>query len=328
MKEKGTTTMFADLKSVLLKPFFHPLVYRRKVLLRLSDGSVSPCQKLSVDHSSLIQEGKFGKVYRAEYTMDVIHNGRIGNVALEVVVKEVNASLGDTLHEIESLSRLRDVSGIVQLLDYIQDGRRGILVLEKAQGDLMDFIDQKKDPLPVIQLIRLAKGITRALMACHERGIVHCDLKLENIGILRNGSPILLDFGKSREIGDHAYSAGELRGSLHYLAPELCLLSTSVIEDADLTCIDRWNLGVTLYCLAFRRFPFCSKTIREQYRLTQCEPDYTGQGVPSWFIEILRGLLRKIPRDRWTLEQVLEKLMQGEPRERPLTIEPCNDSLK
>ena len=87
-----------------------------------------------------------------------------------------------------------------------------------------------------------------ALVALHEKGFLHGDVKPSNIGFTAEGAPKLLDFGLAHAVDDAAI----VGGTLPYLSPEV--LAGRPAEEAD----DIWSLSVVLYEMASGQHPFAA----------------------------------------------------------------------
>ncbi|MBL8735691.1 MAG: SUMF1/EgtB/PvdO family nonheme iron enzyme [Planctomycetes bacterium] len=125
----------------------------------------------------------------------------------------------------------------------------------------------------LVRVARIVVAIAEALHAAHEAGVLHRDVKPQNVMLAANDQPVLLDFGLARWVGDDAVftRTGETLGTPAYLAPELLAAEP---ERAD-RGVDVYGLGVLLFeCLTGER-PFEGPTLEALYRqiLDGPEPD-------------------------------------------------------
>jgi serine/threonine-protein kinase len=195
-------------------------------------------------------------------TMGVVYAGRdvaaSRDVALKVICPD-DAFGTDEIqrfqHEALWLSRCDDPhvvrvygTGCVDGVDYI--------AMERMQSTLQARIAWPRPDMR--ELVEIGAGILLGLAAAHREGIIHQDVKPANVGIARDGTIKLLDFGVacplpfSRHLQDAGTVAAQLAcvGSLHYMSPEQ-LRGDAVDERADV-----YGTGAVLYELATGRRPF------------------------------------------------------------------------
>lgn len=107
---------------------------------------------------------------------------------------------------------------------------------------LADFLHQDTAPAALGAALRsLTRQVVHRLVPLHEAGLVHCDIKLENVMVDRTGTVELIDFGLAR--GFPFAARGNRRGTLGYVAPEFYAEEDDVMVDARL---DTWSLGNVL----------------------------------------------------------------------------------
>jgi len=178
-----------------------------------------------------IGRGSTGSVWRAE-------DERLGR---PVALKPLGTSTGASL-EVAALTRVRHPH-VVQVYDLLDTATGPVLVTELVEGPtLRQRLEAGR--IPREDALRLGRELLGALGVCHEAGIVHGDVKPENLLLARDGAK-LADFGLAR-VGDGSttFGAGQLRGTARYLPPE-ALDSGRVTKAADL-----WAAAlVVLECL-------------------------------------------------------------------------------
>lgn len=203
------------------------------------------------------------------------------------------------LQEVKILSRL-DHPNIVKLFEYIEDNQDFYMATELAQGkNLFDYISEI-GPLPEKRAIIVMRQILSAMSYLHSQNIVHRDIKLENI--IFDGKLIkLVDFGTAKELTcDHKMSS--LRGTFHYMAPEVILRSYSIECDV-------WAAGVMLLALLTGHLPFKGSSHSEvMCSILSTKLDFNShifQKVSNNAKDLLSAMLNTNPSRRITAREVL-----------------------
>lgn len=214
-----------------------------------------------VRHKLLCKEasGVHFKSSKIEYIVKTLSNSKRGSKRIT--------------NEISALSLLYGVQGVIKLADYgklmidIMYKKHFILMERCRGGDLFNFFTSLKRPLSVNEIDIIMKQLVSTLNACHSKGVIHIDIKMENIGLMKKGdlySLRLLDFGASRIIDNSFkshYKNLYFETSPHYTAPEILLHKD--IKDEDLPAIDFWGLGIILYILLTSKYPFDGPCIQK-----------------------------------------------------------------
>jgi serine/threonine-protein kinase len=248
----------------------------------------------------LLGEGGMGAVYEATDLRD----GRV------VALKLLTGTLVDPAarvrfeREARALFELRHES-LVRVLDYSAAGSETYFVMELAPGLNLSELVQREGPLAPERVARIAIAITGALQAAHARGIIHRDVKPQNIQIspgLHGVETVrLLDFGLAKDLsaGGHALTQeGTVVGTMQYMAPEQAK-GHSVDARADL-----YSLGACMYYALTGRRPFEGLSSLPLYRavLTLAPRsllDLRGD-LPPLLVAIVERALVKDPTHRFT----------------------------
>ncbi|MGC2661531.1 MAG: protein kinase [Bryobacteraceae bacterium] len=161
-------------------------------------------------------------------------------------------------------------------------------------------------PMPLDQLVFVGQQIARALHAAHERGIVHCDIKPENLMIRRDGLIKVLDFGLARDSSLLNSRSMLHAGTLRYMAPERSRGETPTGAS------DIFSLGLVLYELATGVHPFDSASLLdtvEALNHRQADPPSSCNAfVPSQMDDLLLRMLAKEPSERPSAGEVTRSL--------------------
>jgi eukaryotic-like serine/threonine-protein kinase len=167
-----------------------------------------------------------------------------------VAVKRLKPELlGDpaavqTLHdEARVLASLRHPN-ILEIFDARLDDRQPFLVTELVEGQPLSRLM----PLPPMQAVDYALQVAAALAHSHAAGVIHCDVKPDNIMVDHEGHVKLLDFGISAPGGPG--SGGDVLGSPHYIAPER-IMGRPLTPAADV-----YSLGIVLFQMITGVVPF------------------------------------------------------------------------
>ncbi|OWK04416.1 hypothetical protein Celaphus_00016103 [Cervus elaphus hippelaphus] len=192
----------------------------------------------------------------------------------------------------------------VQLYETFANSRRTYLVLElAARGDLLEHINavsaHRRCPgLEEEEARRLLWQLVSAVAHCHNSGIVHRDLKCENILLDDRGCLKLSDFGFAHQSGFKNTLLSTFCGSVAYTAPEILMSKKYNGEQADL-----WSLGVILYAMVTGKLPFKERQPHRMLYLMRRGPTFRP-GLSPECQDLIRGLLQLRPRARLGLQQV------------------------
>ncbi|MGW4520530.1 protein kinase domain-containing protein [Amycolatopsis sp. NPDC004378] len=181
---------------------------------------------------------------------------------------------------------------LVGVHDLVVEGETVAIVMDLVGGgDLRARLNAEKTLLPS-EVARIGAGVASALAAVHQAGVVHRDVKPENV--LMDGTvPRLTDFGISRlatasDLGRRSL----LVGTPQYLAPEL----GKGLDAAPAS--DLYSLGILLYELCCGVTPFAGQSTFAVIRLHETAMPGRPAGVPDQLWDVLTWLLAKRPADR------------------------------
>ncbi len=156
---------------------------------------------------------------------------------------------------------------IIRILDVGQDGDVPYFAMPRLRRSLAEWLEAEP-VLPEAAAARTARDIARALAFAHETGIIHRDIKTNNILLDERGDAVLTDFGIARTVAGYVSSTGKQMtiGTPHYISPEQA--RGQALDGRT----DIYALGVTLYRAATGRLPFRADDWYELARLHVEEP--------------------------------------------------------
>ncbi len=179
----------------------------------------------------------------------------------------------------------------------------------------------REGPLPEEDIVRLAYDITAALEFAHGQGVIHRDLKPDNVLIRSDGTAVLTDFGIARAVSGYVASTGVNMtiGTPHYLSPEQAQ-GRPLDQRADY-----YALGVTLYKAATGELPFTSTDWFELARMHVEDPPpplrKKRPELSKRFERVVLKCLAKHPDDRYRSGAELQTDLQEVLERRRATVE-------
>lgn len=202
---------------------------------------------------------------------------------------------------------------VVQIFDVVEQQGEPCLLMEYVQGgNLLEY--SRRRSLGFREAALIVETLARAMHQAHLQGIVHLDLKPENVLLGADGVPKIADFGVAKQLDQQA--AGQtgriVMGTLEYMSPEQALAQGRGIGPA----ADVYGLGAILYRLLSGRPPFVRPPQLEGLALLQC----AAQSEPP----TLRGQHAAVPRD---LQTICMKCLRKEPGQRYASAEALADDL-
>jgi serine/threonine protein kinase/Tol biopolymer transport system component len=251
--------------------------------------------------------GGMGEVYRARDT-------KLGrDVAIKVLPPAFTADR-DRLARFEREARVLaslNHPNVAAIYGLEQIGDVQALVLELVEGDtLAERIGGRSSdrPIPIAEVLAIARQIADGLEAAHEKGIVHRDLKPANIKVTPTGTVKVLDFGLAKSGAGSAPDLsqsptitisgtrdGVLLGTAAYMSPEQAR-GQSVDKRADI-----WAFGCVLFEMLTGRITFPGATVSDHIAaILEREPDWSAvpASTPAAIQRLLRRCLEKDPNRR------------------------------
>ena len=146
---------------------------------------------------------------------------------------------------------------IVAVYDVSHNDKIEYIVMELIDGITLKQYMDRRGILSWKEAVHFSKQIARALGHAHERGIIHRDIKPQNIMLLRDGTIKVADFGIASLESELHESDGQAIGSIHYIAPEQ---ARGELPDAR---SDIYSLGVVMYEMMTGKVPYTGDSLGE-----------------------------------------------------------------
>ncbi|MGW8530617.1 MULTISPECIES: serine/threonine protein kinase [Nocardiopsidaceae] len=225
--------------------------------------------------------------------------------------------------EVEQARRV-DGFCIAAILDADPEAAEPWIATEFIDGPTLQAAVKGDGPRAGVELQRLAVGTATALAAIHAAGVVHRDLKPDNIMLAADG-PRVIDFGIARALETTSVTASGIIGTVGYMAPEQ-------LEGERLTsAVDVFSWGSVMVYAATGKEAFPGPTQAARIaRVLSGEPDLDG--VPEPLRETLRTCLLRRPEHRPDAKVLLHHLVTGDPlaalpAPRAASVEPVGDAV-
>ena len=271
-----------------------------------------PTPPVEFDHPQQLREyrllaklgqGGMGTVYRA------VHTKLDKTVALKVLPtdRKLNeAAVARFEREMKAVARLEHPN-IVRATDAGQCGETHFLVMEFVDGVDLSELVRRHGPLTVGAACEIIRQAAIGLQHAHENGMVHRDIKPQNLMVTSDGTAKILDLGLAlinepiTQQHQEITSTGQIMGTLDYMAPEQIADSHQVDQRADI-----YSLGATLYKLLAGDAPFADRRLSSPFKLMTAlvnDPPTSirarRHGLPEELVAILERMLAKKPEERF-----------------------------
>ncbi len=236
-----------------------------------------------------IGQGAMGAVYKAtQISMDRI-------VALKVLRENLVADrefVRGFLNEARTAGKLNHPN-VVRVHDFGEAGGVYYFSMEYVNGQTVEEVLKREGRIPVQRALEMTKQVTEALEHAHGLGIIHRDVKPQNIMVDRRGQVKLTDLGLARASRGSSSETGPIMGTPYYMAPELA---------RDRRCdkrSDLYSLGASLYHMVTGRVPFdgpdAVAVINKHMNEPLVSPRKLDAGVPQAVSDLIELLMAKNP---------------------------------
>ncbi len=241
-----------------------------------------------------LARGGMATVYRALDTrLDRIVALKVMHPELTVDDEFVAAFIG----EARSAARLSHPN-VVGVFDQGHDDGVVFLAMEYVEGSTLRHVLRERGPLTSAQALGMLEPVLSALSAAHESGIVHRDVKPENVLVGENGRIKVADFGLARALADSSTGTrGVLLGTVNYISPEQAQGEPATPRS------DVYSAGVMLYELLTGVPPHTGPTdsdiVRSHIERDVPPPSVFAPGIPPAVDELVRRATARDPRARF-----------------------------
>ncbi len=259
----------------------------------------------SYEIKNLLGQGGYGVVYRAQ------QSAVLRDVAIKVILPKY-ANQADFIRRFESeaqvVARLEHPN-IVPLYDYWREPDTAYLVMRYLRGGSLRDLMHQDEPMNLEMVNKVLGQIGGALTLAHRKGVVHHDVKADNILLDEDGNAYLSDFGIAKDVDSQAAGSSiNIEGTPAYLAPEQ-------IRGGDISpASDVYAFGIMLYEMLSGKRPFAELTLATLVYKHLNEPmpmiDHNELNLPPAFNTIIQKATAKEPADRYPDAMALVKEFQ------------------
>jgi serine/threonine-protein kinase len=249
--------------------------------------------------------GGMGEVYRGVHSKI----GRMAAIKVLVPTALGDGGLTDRFFNEARIQASLQHPNIATLYDFLECRGQPCIIMEYIDGQTLAEYIQQPERLPQAETIRIFQAVVEAVSHIHSFGIVHRDIKSNNIKISTSGQVKLLDFGIAKsQVSPELTSTGVVVGTFGCLSPEQLKG-----KEADARS-DIWALGVLLYELTTGTRPFvaammfelCNKIIKDGH----LPPEKLNAALLPDLSRIVARCLKKKPEDRYqSAQEILHDLI-------------------
>ncbi|MEI7892501.1 MAG: protein kinase [Myxococcales bacterium] len=188
------------------------------------------------------------------------------------------------------------------------------LVMELLDGESIDArCERKGHRLPVAEVLQITDRLLDVLVAAHAKGIVHRDIKPDNLFLTRSGQLKVLDFGIARalEVSGYQTRDGSILGTPAFMAPEQALGHWDDIDGRT----DLWAVGATMFALLSGQTVHEGKTLNEQLVFSATVPARSlatvAATLPRSVVALVDRALVYAKQDRWPSAGAMQRAVRA-----------------
>ena len=254
----------------------------------------------------VLAQGGMGKIYRAIHPQ----SKKI------IILKQLIAARSKRILS-QRFKREADIMiafshpNIVRVFDFFKEGDSYFMAMEFINGVSLEKLIGKKKQIPHMPALLILSEACRGLKYAHDNGVIHRDIKPDNVLISNRGEVKLVDFGIARaptDPGEELTKTGTIMGTPAYMSPEQ-LISAKNLD----TRTDIYSLGVVFYQMVTGESPFenefNAETIDKISRGDYVRPENLSPTIPGIFKRIIKRTMdHRINRRYGDLQELIDIL--------------------
>lgn len=237
-----------------------------------------------------------------------------------------NAAIRRFVNESRAIALLSS-EHIVDIYDVAFTGRSKYIVMEYIEGVTLREYMKRNAPLGIDRAIDFSMQILSALQHAHEKGVVHRDIKPQNIMVQANGKLKVTDFGIAQISDTKQANSGVAMGTVYYISPEQASGKTTTFSS------DLYSVGVMLYEMTTGKLPFEGDTplsiAMMQVNNRPVRPRKIEPRIPQGLEQIILRAMNKAPENRFRSAKSMYRALEIIKKDKTVVFEdPAENARK
>ena len=277
------------------------------------ERTIAPPSAAYVGGDGLVPGTKLGTRYTVLKTlgrggMGAVYQAYDDELGVAVAIKTILHGDGSDAHTLRDqvtrfksellLARQVTHKNVVRIHDLGEFSGLKYITMSYVAGETLAALIARGGPLPVPQVLALARQIADGMAAAHEVGVVHRDMKPENVMVTPDGQALIMDFGIASSSQGGAKDGGPIVGTISYMAPEQARGQT-VDARADI-----YAFGLILYDMLLgrkrqKKHASAMDELRSRFEATPAPVRAERPDVPAAFEAVVMRTLQPLPADRY-----------------------------